>query len=147
MSELRPGLDAMRPSTPAPTRTADARPPDQFPTKGNYFGYVAFGLGSSLMLVVSLNLLRSVWALMEGEAAFRAIMESFANPFYVLFHSVAFAWLVWVALRFFSLFPKTQPFRMGPFQRPADGVLVGGLYGIFIVSTIVVAAILSGAIF
>ncbi len=146
MSELRPGVDAMRPSTPGPTRTADPRPPDQFPSQGNYFGYIAFGLGSSLMLLVSLNLLRAVWGLMEGEAAFRVVMESFGHPLYVLFHSIAFVWLVWVALRFFSLFPKTQPFRMGPFQRPADGVLVAGLYSIFVVATIVVSAILTGAI-
>lgn len=147
MSELRPRLDAMRPETPGSTRTADPRPPDQFPSKGNYFGYIAFGLGSSLMLLVSANLLRVVWALMEGEAAFRALMQSFGHPLYVLFHTIAFIWLVWVALRFFSLFPKTQPFRMGPFQRPADGVLVGGLYAIFAGATVVVSAILVGAIF
>ena len=137
----------MRPSTPGPTRTADPRPPDQFPSQGNYFGYIAFGLGSSLMLLVSGNLLRSIWALMNGEAAFRALMESFAHPLYVLFHSIAFVWIVWVALRFFSLFPKTQPFRFGPFPRPADGILIGGLYAVFALTTIVVSAVLAGAIF
>ncbi len=146
MSELRARVDAMRPATPGPTRTADPQPPANFPTKGNYFGYIAFGLGSSLMLLVSMNIVRTLWALMEGEAAFRALMESFKHPAYVAFHALCFAWLVWVALRFFSLFPKTQPFRIGPFQRPADGVLVAGLYGIFVVATLVVAAILTGAI-
>ena len=51
-----------------------------------------------------------------------------------------------MAIRFFSLFPKTQPFRIGPFKRPGDGVLVGGLYAVFVVATLVVAAILTGAI-
>ena len=147
MSELRARVDAMRPSTPGPTRTADPRPPDHFPGKGNYFGYIAFGLGSSLMLLVSWSILRTVQALAAGEAAFRSLMESFAHPLYLLFHAICFVWLVWVALRFFSLFPKTQPFRMGPFQRPSDGVLVTGLYAIFAVATLVVSAILAGAIF
>ena len=147
MTELRPRLDAMRPATPGPTRTADPRPPDKFPTKGNYFAYIAFGLGSSVMLLVSLNILRTVWALMEGEAAYRSLMASFGHPLYVAFHTLAFLWLVWVALRFFSLFPKTQPFRIGPFRRPPDGVLVGGLYAIFAAATLLVAAILTGAIF
>ena len=78
----------MRPATPGPTRTADPRPPDQFPTKGNYFGYIAFGLGSSLMLLVSWSILRTVQALANGEAAFRALMDSFGHPLYVLFHAI-----------------------------------------------------------
>ena len=69
MSELRARVDAMRPEKPGPTRTADPRPPDHFPGKGNYFGYIAFGLGSSLMLLVSWNLLRTVWAVLSRAGA------------------------------------------------------------------------------
>ena len=146
MSELRARVDAMRPSQPGPTRTADPRPPDQFPGRGNYRGYILFGLGSGLMLLVSMNVLRAVWRLGAGDRAFDELIASWSSPLYVLFHLVALVWLSWVALRFFSLFPKTQPFRMGPFQRPPDAVLVGGLWGLFIVVTTVLTVVLSGAI-
>ena len=68
-------------------------------------------------------------------------MTNFENPLYVVFHLVAMIWLAWFALRLFSLFPKTQPFRMGPFQRPPDAVMVGGLTGLFVIASIVVVAI------
>lgn len=145
MSHARPIVDAMRPSTPEPTRTAPPRAPDGFPSKGNYRAYIAFGAGGFFLFTVSLLVLRSVWALGNGEAAWNRVQASFQNPIYVIFHALAFLWLTWFILRLFRLFPATQPKRIGPFQRPPDALLVGGLTGVFVVVTLVVAAILWGA--
>jgi fumarate reductase subunit C len=145
MSHMRPILDAMRPSRPEPTRTAPPRAPDGFPSRGNYRAYIAFGLGGFFLFTVSLLVLRAVWALGNGEAAWSRVQASFQNPLYVIFHALAFLWLTWFILRLFRLFPATQPKRIGPFQRPPDALLVAGLTGVFIVVSLIVAAILWGA--
>lgn len=142
----RPVVDAMKPSRPGPTRTAEPRPPDGFPRRGNYRGYIAFGFGGFFLMTVSFLVLRAVWALGNGEAAWNRVQTSLQNPLYVIFHALAFVWLSWFILRLFRLFPATQPKRIGPFRRPPDALLVAGLSGVFVVVTGVVAAILWGAV-
>jgi fumarate reductase subunit C len=141
-----PRVDAMKPRTPGPTRTADPRPPDGFPTRGNYLPYLLFGTGGLFLMIEAVLVLEVVWALGSGESALDGLMEMFASPLAIVFHVVAFAWLSWFTLRFFSLFPKTQPFRVGPFKRPPDGLMVAGLSGLFVVATLAVIAILWGAL-
>ena len=141
----RPVVDAMRPAKGEPTRSAPPRPPDGFPSRGNYRAYIAFGFGGFFLFTVSLLVLRAVWALGNGEAAWARVQTSFQNPVYVIFHALALLWLTWFILRLFRLFPATQPKRIGPFRRPPDALLVGGLTGVFVVVTLVVAAILWGA--
>jgi fumarate reductase subunit C len=138
----RPVVDAMKPSRPGPTRTAPPRPPDGFPRRGNYRGYIAFGFGGFFLMTVSLLVLRAVWALGNGEAAWNRVQASLQNPIYVIFHALAFVWLTWFILRLFRLFPATQPKRIGPLTRPPDALLVAGLSGVFVVVTLLVATIL-----
>jgi fumarate reductase subunit C len=145
MTASTPRLDAMKPPHPGPTRTAPPRPPDGFPAQGRYRAYIAFGLGGFFLFTVACQVLRSVWALARGEAAWNALMKSFENPLYVAFHFVALVWLTWFVLRLFRLFPRTQPFRIAGFQRPPDAVLVGGLTGAFALVSLVVLAVLWGA--
>ena len=145
MSHSQPVVDAMKPAKPGPTRTAAPRPPDGFPSRGNYRAYIAFGMGGFFLFTLSLLVLRAVWALGNGEAAWSRVQASFQNPLYVIYHAVAFVWLTWFILRLFRLFPATQPKRIGPFQRPPDALLVAGLSGAFVLVTLVVAAILWGA--
>ena len=142
----RPVVDAMKPAKPGATRTAPPRRPDGFPGQGNYRAYIAFGCGGFFLFTLSLLVLRSVWALGNGEAAWGRVQASFQNPLYVIYHALAFLWLSWFVLRLFRLFPATQPKRLGPFQRPPDALLVAGLSGAFVVVTLVVAAILWGAV-
>ncbi len=146
MSNARPRLDAMRPSQPGPTRTADPRPPDKFPGRGNYLGYVLFGSCGVFLLLSSILVLRIVWALAAGEAAWNDLMAQFQNPIYVAYHVLAFVGLVWFTLRFFSLFPKTQPAKIGPAPRPPDAFFAVALNGAFAVVTAALAAILWGAV-
>jgi fumarate reductase subunit C len=136
----------MQPSRPGPTRTAPPRRPDGFPGKGNYRSYIAFGCGGFFLMTLSLLVLRAVWALGNGEAAWQRLQTGFQNPLYVIYHALAFLWLTWFILRLFRLFPATQPKRIGPFQRPPDALLVAGLSGAFVVVTLVVAAILWGTV-
>jgi fumarate reductase subunit C len=135
----------MKPAAPGPTRIAPPRPPDGFPRQGNYRAYIAFGFGGFFLMTVSYLVLRAVWALGNGEAAWNRVQQSFQNPLYVIFHALAFLWLSWFILRLFRLFPATQPRRIGPFQRPPDALLVAGMSAAFVVVTLVVSAILWGA--
>jgi fumarate reductase subunit C len=141
-----PRVDAMKPRKLGPTRTADPRPPDGFPTSGRYLPYILFGTGGLFLMIEAILLLEVVWALGSGETATNGLMAMFASPLAIAFHVVAFGWLSWFTLRFFSLFPKTQPFRMGPFKRPPDALMVAGLSGLFVVATLAVVAILWGAL-
>ncbi|NJR32323.1 MAG: hypothetical protein HC778_05105, partial [Chamaesiphon sp. CSU_1_12] len=58
-----------------------------------------FGFGGFFLFTVSLLVLRAVWALGNGEAAWNRVQASFQNPIYVLFHAIAFLWLSWFILR------------------------------------------------
>jgi fumarate reductase subunit C len=144
--DARPVVDAMQPSRPGPTRTAPPRAPDGFPGAERYRGYIAFGLGGFFLFSVSWLVLRAVWAVGNGEADWNRLQAGFQNPLYVIFHALAFLWLSWFILRLFRLFPKTQPRRVGPLVRPPDALLVAGMSGAFVVVTLVLAAILSGAL-
>ena len=146
MSTHLPRVGAMQPSRPGPTRTADPRPPDHFPGRGRYRAYIAFGSCGLFLMLSSLLVLRVVWDLSEGEAAWNALMESFANPIYRLYHVLALIGLVWFSVRFFRLFPKTQPPRLGPAPRPPDAVFLVGLNGAFVLVNLLAILILRGTI-
>ena len=146
MSHARPVVDAMKPGKPGATRTAPPRKPDGFPGRGNYRSYIAFACGGFFLMTVSFLVLRAVWALGNGEAAWNTVQASFQNPLYVIFHALAFLWLSWFILRLFRLFPATLPRRLGPVKPPPAGVLVAGLSGIFVVVTLVVASIRWGGV-
>ncbi len=146
MSELQPRVDAMKPSKAGPTRTAAPRPPDQFPGKGRYPSYLAFGACGAFLMISASLVIRGVWALGNGEVAWDGYVASLGHPLYLAYHVAAFIGLTWFALRLFRLFPATQPYRMGPLKRPADAVLVAGLYGVFFAVLAVGTLFLGGAL-
>ncbi len=120
--------------------------PDKFPGQGNYLGYVTFGMCGFILYAVAFLMLRTVWALGSGERAWELLMEGFTNPVYILFHVFCTIALTWFALRFFRLFPKTQPPTIGPFKRPPDAFFAVALNGGFIAISALVVAVLSGAL-
>ena len=144
MSHARPRLDAMRPKAPGPTRTADPRPPDRFPFGGNYGPYLLFGSCGALLLLTALLGIEFVWALGAGQAKYDAFMARIHGGAYQAYFWVALVGLIWFTVRFFRLFPKTQPFRMGPFKRPPDPLMLAGLLGAFVIANLAVALILGG---
>ena len=143
----RARVDAMKPSRPGRTRTSDASPPPNFWRRGNYLPYLAFGSCGLLLLLVAFGILRLVWALGDGDpAAWNAIFESYGHPLFLVFHAFALVALTWFTFRFFRLFPKTQPPKIGPFKRPPDVVFLLGLAGAFAVATTLAALVLGGAL-
>ncbi len=136
----------MKPGGPMPTRTADPRPPDKYPGRGRYPSYLAFGASGAFLMISALLLIRGVWALGDGGAAWDAYRGALGHPISLVYHGVAFIGLTWFALRLFRLFPATQPNRMGPLTRPADAVLVAGLYGVFFTVLAVGTLFLGGAL-
>jgi fumarate reductase subunit C len=144
---MRARVDAMKPSRPGRTRTADPSPPPNFWTRGNYLPYLAFGACGLLLLAVGFGLLRLVWALGEGSpAAWNEILEEYRHPLYLAFHAFALAALTWFTFRFFRLFPKTQPPKLGPLPRPPDVVFLLGLGLAFTAATTLAALVLGGAL-
>jgi hypothetical protein len=143
----RARVDAMKPSRSGRTRTADPAPPPNFPARGNYLPYLAFGSCGLLLLLVGFAILRLVWLLGDGDpAAWNAVFESYAHPAFLAFHAVALVALTWFTFRFFRLFPKTQPTKLGPLPRPPDSVFLLGLAGAFTAATLLTALVLGGAL-
>ncbi len=138
---------AMRPSGPERTRTAPPQMPPQFPMSGRYRNYILFDATGFIYLIVSFVALRAIWALGNGEAAWKSMLEQLSNPLYIGFHGVALVSVCFVAVRFFSLFPKAQPPRIGPAKPPPAAVFLVGLYAAWIGIKVVLSAILAGGIF
>ena len=138
---------AMAPSRPGATRTAPPRRPDQFPFAGRYRSYTLFDATGILYLVVGFVVLRAVWALGDGPAAWQELLRQFQNPLYVAFHALCLAAVVFVAVRFFRLFPKAQPPRIGPARPPPRPLILAGLYAAWLGVTLLMTAILAGGLF
>ncbi|MAE96670.1 MAG: hypothetical protein CL910_18640 [Deltaproteobacteria bacterium] len=146
MSTSTPRVDSMKPATPGPTRTAPPRPPDKFPSAGRYPAYLAFGACGAFLMISALVLIGAVWAVGNGEAAWNDYRELLSHPVFLVYHVAAFIGLTWFTLRLFRLFPATQPYRIGPLKRPADAVMVAGLYGLFFTVLAVGTLFLGGAL-
>jgi fumarate reductase subunit C len=138
---------AMAASKPGSTRTAPPSMPPEFPLQGRYRAYTLFDATGAVYLLLGLLALRLAWALGDGPAAWDAAMTSLRNPLYVGFHALAFASVVFVAVRFFGLFPKAQPPRIGPLRPPPQPVIAAMLYAGWILVSVAMTAILAGGIF
>ena len=139
--------EAMAPSKPGRTRTAPPQMPPQFPMQGRYRAYTLFDSTGLVYLLLGFLVLRAVRAPGEGEAAWQAVLASYANPVYLAFHLLALGSVLFVGVRFFSLFPKAQPPRIGPAKPPPRPVIHGMLYAAWIGVSVLFVAILAGGIF
>jgi fumarate reductase subunit C len=137
----------MTPARPGRTRTAPPALPDQFPFQGRYLPYTLFDLTGAVYLVLGFVVLRAVWALGSGPDAWSALRAAFASPLWIAFHVFALVCVCFVAVRFFRLFPKAQPPRIGPAKPPPRPVIHAMLYAVWLGVTLVLAAILAGGIF
>ncbi len=139
--------DAMKPHRPGRTRTAAPRMPNQFPFSGRYLAYVLFDATGLVYLLLGGLILRVVWALGDGRSSWESMITSFENPIYVAFHVLSLVCVVFVAVRFFRLFPKAQPPRIGPAKPPPQPVILGMLYVAWIAIAGGLAFVLAGGIF
>lgn len=139
--------DAMKPLQPGSTRTAPPQMPPQYPMAGRYRAYTLFDATGFVYLLLGLLALRAVWALASGPEAWGELQSEFQHPLYVAFHLLALLSVLFVGVRFFRLFPKAQPPRIGPAKPPPQPVILAGLYLAWAVITVLMVAILSGGIF
>ena len=129
------------------TRTAPPLLPDQFPLQGRYRAYTLFDLTGAIYLALGFVVLRAVWALGSGPQAWQSLREAFASPLWIAFHLLALICVCFVAVRFFRLFPKSQPPRIGPAKPPPRPVILAMLYAAWIGVTLVMVVILAGGVF
>lgn len=135
--------DAMKPHGRTPrTRTAPPVPMNYGTARMRR--YLLFDATGILYLIVGFVILRAAWALGDGPGAWQALMADFANPLYLAFHALTLAAVVFVAVRFFRLFPKAQPPKIGPAKPPPRSVIHGMLYAVWLGVTVVMVAILGG---
>ena len=138
---------AMQPKQAATTRTAPPRMPDEFPGKGRYRSYVAFDATGLIYLLIGFIILRAVWQLGSGEAGWNGVMDAYQNPIMIGFHLLTLVSVIFVGVRFFRLFPKAQPPRIGPAKPPPAAILTAMLYSAWIGITLVMTWVLAGGVF
>jgi len=140
----RARVDAMKATTAGATRTAPPRPPDNFPSRGNYLSYIAFGACGFFLVTGAVFILEVVWAVGSSSAAWTALQSALRHPIAIVFNLVSFIAMFWFALRLFRVFPKTQPPKIGPAPRPPDVVFAVALNGAFVVVTLFLVLVLGG---
>ena len=135
---------AMAPRRPGKTRTAPPMRPDGFPSAPRYRNYLLFDATGLTYLLVGFVILRVAWALGSGPEAWAALLEQLRSPFYLGFHVLVLLSVLFVGVRFFRLFPKAQPAKLGPAKPPPAPVLHGLLYVAWIGLTLALVAVLGG---
>jgi fumarate reductase subunit C len=138
---------AMQPARPGRTRTAPPELPDRFPFEGRYLAYTLFDLTGAVYLLLGFVVLRVVWALGSGPAAWESLRESFESPPWIAFHAISLVCVCFVGARFFRLFPKSQPPRIGPVKPPSRPVIFAMLYAAWIAVSAALILILGGSLF
>lgn len=138
---------AMAPKKAGTTRTAPPMQPGSWKTSPRMKAYSRFGMTGWVYLFASISAFELVYALGSGPEAYAQMQALYANPLVILFHMVSLASVVFVLVRFFGLFPKAQPARIGPAKPPPQPVLKAMLYGIWGAITVVLSVILAGGIF
>ena len=138
---------AMTPKVPGKTRTAPPQMPASWWSHPRIRTYLLFDSTGIIYLLLGLVALRVVWALGTGPEAWDATIASLGSPLYVAFHVLGLVSVIFVGDRFFRLFPKAQPPRIGPFKPPPLTVIHIGLYVAWVVVAVLFGAILAGGIF
>ncbi len=137
---------AMAPSRPGSTRTAPPRTPGSWPAHPRMRLYTLFGATGIIYFLLGFLVLRFVWALGAGPDAWHAAVAGLANPIYIAFHALSLVSVLFVGVRFFRLFPKAQPARIGPVRLPPRPLILASLYLVWIGTTVLFSGVLAGVI-
>ena len=108
---------------------------------------LVFDATGIIYLLVGFVAIRMIRALADGPDAWQAAMQSLENPMYIGFHVLSLISVIFVAVRFFRLFPKAQPPSIGPLKPPPGPVIHAALYVVWIGVTAVMSLALAGVIF
>ena len=136
----------MAPPKPGRTRTAPPQMPSTWWSAPRIRTYLLFDATGIIYFLVGFLAIKIVGQLGAGPIAWQAQMKALENPIYILFHVVALASVIFVAVRFFRLFPKAQPPAIGPAKPPPGPVIHAGLYALWIGLTLVISLALAGVI-
>lgn len=139
--------DAMTPSRPGRTRTAPPQAPSGWYTQPRMLRYLLFDATGFVYLLCGFGVLRAVWLLGSGPTAWAAFLQEYARPGMIALHIVLLAAVIFVGVRFFRLFPKSQPAKIGPAKPPPRPIIHAMLYAVWIAVSGGLALILAGGIF
>jgi fumarate reductase subunit C len=137
----------MAPPKPGRTRTAPPQMPSTWWSAPRIRTYLLFDATGVVYFLVAFVAIRLVRALGEGPVAWQTALESMEHPLYIAFHVLALVSVIFVAVRFFRLFPKAQPPSIGPLKPPPGQVIQAMLYVIWLGITAVISLALAGVIF
>ena len=139
--------DAMTPSRPGRTRTAAPQAPSGWYTQPRMLRYLLFDATGIIYLLCGLGALRAVWMLGSGPTAWASFQQEYARAPMIVLHVVCLAAVIFVGVRFFRLFPKSQPAKIGPAKPPPRPIIHAMLYAAWIAVSGGLALILAGGIF
>jgi len=139
--------DAMAPRKPGRTRTAPPQTPASWWGSSRIRTYLLFDATGIIYFLVGFLAIGLISDLGNGPIAWHRALERLGNPIYIAFHVLSLAAVIFVAVRFFRLFPKAQPPRIGPVAPPPGPVIHVTLYVVWIGITVLMTAILAGVIF
>lgn len=138
--------DAMAPPKPGRTRTAPPEIPSTWWTAPRIRNYLLFDATGIIYLLVGFGAIHLIWALGDGPDRWQQVLATLSHPLYLAFHALALASVIFVGVRFFSLFPKAQPRDTG-LPMPPEAVIKGLLYVVWIGVTALFSLVLAGGIF
>ena len=138
--------EAMAPPKPGRTRTAPPQMPSTWWSAPRIRTYLLFDATGVIYFLVGFLAIKIVGQLADGPIAWQAQMKALENPLYIAFHALALASVIFVAVRFFRLFPKAQPPSIGPAKPPPGPVIHAMLYVVWLGLTAFISLALAGVI-
>ena len=138
---------AMAPPKPARTRAAPPQMPASWWSAKRIRTYLLFDATGIVYFLVAFLAIGLIDALGAGPEAWDAAMGRLRSPLYIAFHLLCLVSVIFVAVRFFSLFPKAQPPTIGPAKPPPAAVIHATLYVVWFGITALMTAILAGVLF
>jgi fumarate reductase subunit C len=138
---------AMTPSRPGRTRTAPPQAPTGWFTQPRMFRYLLFDATGLVYLLCGFGALRAVWLLGSGPTAWEGFLREYATAPMIALHVICLAAVIFVGVRFFRLFPKSQPAKIGPAKPPPRPIIHAALYALWIAVSGGLALIMAGGLF
>lgn len=138
---------AMAPPKPGRTRTAPPQMPASWWGSKRILTYLLFDATGIIYFLVGFLAIRLIAALGDGPMAWNLAMDGLRNPLYIAFNALSLVSVIFVAVRFFRLFPKAQPPMIGKLKPPPAPVIHAMLYVVWLGVTALMTAILAGVIF
>ena len=115
--------EAMAPPKPGRTRTAPPQMPSTWWKTSRIRTYLLFDATGFVYFLIAFLAISLIGDLAASSSAntqpWDAAMARLQNPLYIAFHLLCLVSVIFVAVRFFRLFPKAQPPSIGPISLTA----------------------------